>query len=115
MIRDKVVLFFRKKRPSANFSIERSFTATQTAFEQIDFPKPFWYNLGYYSQGLWSRLRMIREARQNQGDVNHVTGDINFLVLGLPRNNTVLTVLDCGFLRRNNSLARTIIKWFWLD
>jgi len=27
----------------------------------------------------------------------------------------VLTVLDCGFLRRNNSLARTIIKWFWLD
>lgn len=112
---NKVVLFFRKKRPSANFSIERSFAATQSAFEQMDFPKPQWYNLGYYSQGLLPRLLMMWEARRNQGDVNHVTGDVNFLVLGLPRKNTVLTVLDCGFMRRSNLLIRTVIKWFWLD
>jgi glycosyltransferase involved in cell wall biosynthesis len=112
---NKVVLFFRKKRPSANFSIERSFAATQDAFDQIDFPKPLWHTLHHFSQGVLPRLLSVWEAWRNRADVNHVTGDINFLVLGLPAKNTILTVLDCGFLRRSNPIARAVIKSFWLD
>jgi len=112
---NKVVLFFRKKRLSANFSIERSFAATQDAFEQIDFPKPSWHTLNHFSQGVLPRVLSVWEAWRNRGDVNHVTGDINFLVLGLPARNTILTVLDCGFLHRDNPVSRAIIKWFWLD
>jgi glycosyltransferase involved in cell wall biosynthesis len=58
---------------------------------------------------------MLLEAQRKQGAVNHVTGDINFLVLVLPRKNTVLTFLDCGFLMRSNKISRALIKWFWLD
>lgn len=111
----RVVLFFRKKREAANFSIERSFAETQNAFEQLDFPKPEWYNLSHYSIGLLPRLRAMLEARQHQGDVNHITGDVNFLVLALPGKKTVLTLLDCGFLKHPNPIIRRILKLLWLD
>lgn len=108
-------MFFRKRRNATNFSIERSFAETQSAFGQLDFPTPEWYNLSHYSVGLLPRLRAMWEAHKHQGDVNHVTGDVNFLVLALPRRNTILTVLDCGFLRHPNPWVRPVLKWFWLD
>lgn len=111
----RIVLFFRKKRDAANFSIERSFAATQKAFDNLAAPKPVWHTLSHYSEGIMPRIRALFEARKNQGDINHVTGDVNFLVLGLPRSRTILTILDCGFLRHPNPVVRGILKMLWLD
>lgn len=66
-----------------------------------------------FSQGLWPRIASIVDAGRNAGAVNHVTGDVHFLALGLPGKNTVLTIHDCGILRRSRGLKRALLKYFW--
>jgi glycosyltransferase involved in cell wall biosynthesis len=61
------------------------------------------------------RLRGLREAGRHAGDVNHVTGDVHYLALGLPGRRTVLTIHDCGFMSHPNPVMRRLLQWFWLD
>jgi glycosyltransferase involved in cell wall biosynthesis len=58
---------------------------------------------------------MVR-ARSQQGDVNHITGDVHYLAFLLRRDRTVLTVHDLGILYRTAGLRRAVIRffWFWL-
>ncbi len=55
------------------------------------------------------------EARHQAGDINHVTGDVHYIVFGLPGKRTVLTILDCGLMNHSNPLVRRLLKWLWLD
>lgn len=111
----KVVLFFRRRREAANYSIEGSFDIMTRAFpDGVGFQLEK-YTLSHLSNGLLPRIRGVLEARANQGDVNHVTGDVHYLVLGLPSNRTVLTIHDCGFIYRKNPFIRRLLKWIWLD
>jgi glycosyltransferase involved in cell wall biosynthesis len=48
-------------------------------------------------------------------DINHVTGDVNYLCLALPRRNLVLTIHDFGELERFNGLKRWIYRKLWYD
>lgn len=70
----------------------------------------------FESRGVWRRLYDILAATSYQNDVNHVTGDANFLTFCLAKRRTVLTILDCGILDRLNGLRRWIVWlfWFWL-
>ena len=113
-MRDNIILFFRKSREGGNFSIERSFNATIPAFNSTLRPRPIKYELSYYSNGILPRLKAMQEASRNQGVVNHVTGDVNFIALALPSKRTILTILDCGFMRHKNKLVRNVLYWFWL-
>jgi glycosyltransferase involved in cell wall biosynthesis len=73
------------------------------------------FTSSYFSNGIIPRLRGIIEAHRFRGAINHVTGDVHYLVLGLPGRKTLLTVHDCGFMAHPNPLARKVLKWFWLD
>lgn len=110
-----VVLFFRKLRETGNFSIETSFERMMEAFPNEGRFELRKFTSTYFSNGLLPRLRGIFEARRHRGDVNHVTGDVHYLVLGLPGDRTVLTIHDCGFMRHPRALARAVLKWLWLD
>ena len=68
-----------------------------------------------YSQGLRPRLANVRWAAARQGDVNHVTGDVHFLALGLDGPRTVLTVHDCYALERLRGVRRWLLKRYWFD
>jgi glycosyltransferase involved in cell wall biosynthesis len=110
----QVRLFFRKANPTGNVSIENSFEMMQAYF-----PKESRFTLdafksSYYSVGFLPRLRAVFEVWKKQTDINHVTGDTSFFVLGLPRHKTVLTIHDCGFLEGKKPLARWILLTFWL-
>jgi glycosyltransferase involved in cell wall biosynthesis len=110
----QVRLFFRRARATGNTSIEDSFSEMQAAFPKnrgliIDS-----FRSSFYSNGLLPRLRAILEVRRHQATINHITGDTNFLTLGLPRRATILTIHDCGLLDSKNWLARWILKQFWL-
>lgn len=110
----KVRLFFRRANPTGNVSIENSFETMRQFFPtdsrlQLDI-----FKSSYYSKGFFPRLKAILEVRRHRVPINHVTGDTNFLVLGLPKKNTILTVLDCGLLDGKNGLARWILHTFWL-
>ncbi len=67
----------------------------------------------YYSKGIAKRLYIIWEAYRNQGDVNHITGDIQFSAILLERRKTMLTVLDCGMLSGSSGVKHLLLKYFW--
>lgn len=68
----------------------------------------------HFSAGLAPRIRNILWARRNQGDVNHITGDIHYVALGLKKSKTILTIHDIGFIDHPNPAVRMILKLFWL-
>ncbi len=65
------------------------------------------------SKGLLKRLQIVQWAARLNANVYHVTGDIHFVVLGLPGRRTVLTIADCGTLKRLRGLRRLVFLWFW--
>ena len=66
------------------------------------------------SQGILNRLSDALRARRMRGQVNHVTGDVHFLTLFLPRRRTILTVHDTVMIERASGLRRFVLWLFWL-
>ena len=110
----KVRLFFRRARATGNTSIEQSFATMSAAFPKNNGFELDRFESSFYSNGFLPRLHAILEVRRNQATVNHITGDTNFLALGLPRRTTILTIHDCGLLDGKNRLVRWILWYFWL-
>ena len=109
----RVVFFYRKPRPGHHYSIERLFDAVSDALpeERYEIRRlvcPF------VSKGVIRRLLLMIWAALNQGDINHVTGDVNFLGLLMRRSRTVLTILDSASMLRLTGLRRWLYSWIWL-
>jgi glycosyltransferase involved in cell wall biosynthesis len=106
-----ITYFLRKRRKGANYSVEQIFN---------DLAKRFSSNyqvtqriLPYVSSGLFKRVANVISAGMNQGAVNHVTGDINYVALLLKRSKTISTILDLGILHRTEGLKRRILLAVW--
>jgi glycosyltransferase involved in cell wall biosynthesis len=67
----------------------------------------------------WKRIiSNINFAKKHQTDVNHITGDIHYAILGFnKRSVNILTIHDCVALHRYPaaSLKYRIMKWLWYD
>lgn len=109
-----VCLFFRKSQVGSNFSIEASFATMLEVFEAVAGYQPTVLEAPCYSNGIWPRMQIMQHVRQNQAVINHITGDIHFALLGLPKRGSILTVHDCGFMRHRNPLMRYFLWLFWL-
>lgn len=109
-----VCLFFRKSREGGNFSIEASFATMLEVFEDVAGYQPNVLEVPLYSNGIWPRIRIILVTRRHQHQINHITGDIHFALLGVPKRGSILTVHDCGFMRHRNPLMRFFLWLFWL-
>jgi glycosyltransferase involved in cell wall biosynthesis len=109
-----VRLFFRRPRATGNVSIENSFAQMMSAFPSNRGYALSRFESSFYSNGILPRLRAILEVRRHRTTINHITGDTNFLTLGLPRDATILTIHDCGFLMTKKGITRWILKQFWL-
>jgi len=48
-----------------------------------------------------------------KGEIYHITGDVYYLMLLLPRKRTVMTIHDMVSVERNKGLKKHIIKWLW--
>jgi glycosyltransferase involved in cell wall biosynthesis len=110
----KVIWFFRKKRELGNFSIENSFRELLPHFAGTEWEIE-WREAGWYSEGLWNRLKIAWEARKLEADIIHITGDINFAALFLWGRKVVLTIHDNGFLEETSGVKRWLMKKVWLD
>lgn len=111
----RAVLFLRHPRPGFH-SIEVVFRTVVAIF-------PDWVSgvvavSPHPSRGLLARLRSTRAAakkfRAERGAVAHVLGDEHYLVFGLPRHRTVLTVHDCNFLNDKSGLRRWLLWLIWI-
>ncbi len=106
------VVFFHRKPGIGTFSLEYIFEDVRRRLPAHF--QPVKAECSYLSQGFFKRLYITFEAMFRQGDVNHITGDVHFLALGMKKSKTILTVLDCVFLNETNPIKRAILKTFWM-
>lgn len=107
----EITHFQRKKRPNSNHSIESYFKAIRDLQ-----PNDIKINVKIFkftSSGIFKRIYIALEAFFNQKDINHNTGDIHFANIFLPKAKNLLTIHDCGFLKRISGLKFKIVKYFW--
>lgn len=109
----RVTYFQRKPIPDFHFSVEIIFNDIRHHLppdikSKIIIAK-------YFSKGIFKRIYIMVAALFQQGEINHITGDISFAGLFLNKRKTIQTILDCIFLRNKMGIAQYILKLFWLD
>lgn len=106
----EVSYIFRKRRSNA-YSIE-------SLFENI------YHSVNSRNQFQTSKVEVpsirnvasnIVRAAKEQATVNHITGDIHYVALGLKKQRTVLTIHDCVFLTRYSkwNFKYWLFKFLW--
>jgi glycosyltransferase involved in cell wall biosynthesis len=109
----KVLLYNRKRRKMANFSLEFVFEDVFLRLkDRVDIKSK---TAPVLSNGILKRILIFIDAWCSQRNVNHVTGDINFAVLAFRRRSAMVTIPDAGFLRKATGLQRYIFRKLWLD
>ena len=106
--------FFHRLPQEGHFSVERLFAdvrrtlpdSIQSRVAVCRFP----------SRGIWRRLYNVVEAAFRQGDINHITGDVQFLSLLLHKKRTLLTILDLVSVHRLSGWRKAclLFLWYWL-
>lgn len=108
----RVAFCQRQPFPNVNFSVERVFADVRSHLprdiEGTQVTSPF------RSKGITRRLlNVIAVLFYARRDVYHVTGDITYISLLLPKRSTVITFLDCVSLNRIKGLRYILFKWIW--
>lgn len=107
------VVQFQRRAGLTSFSVERLFDDVRTAMP-ADIRVSLRVNR-FMSQGVVTRLSDALAARRQRGAINHVLGDVHYLMWFLPRRRTLLTVLDCVTLDRLTGVRRWAfwLLWYW--
>lgn len=99
---------FIERKAAGSPSIERVFRCVaselekrgvETTFVQVPF-----------GNGIFDTLRNLVQFRPPEADIYHITGQINYLGLTLPKDRTVLTIHDLTILDLRSGLRRWAIK-----
>ena len=109
----KINIFFRKPIIGQHYSIENVYNDIITNNKNI-----FYFQkkiCPFESKGFFKRFFLIIWAAFNQGDINHVTGDINFINFFFKKRSTILTVPDLYLLSKFNFIYYFLYKLFWLN
>lgn len=107
----QVVHFHRKVIKSSNYSIEGFYKNIRNTLKdklEIEYQE-----CKYYSNGFFKRLYNTIDAACRQKDVNHITGDVNYLNLFFRKDKNIVTILDCGLLDRLNGIKQIVAKFLW--
>jgi glycosyltransferase involved in cell wall biosynthesis len=69
----------------------------------------------FTSRGFFSIfLNLIFLARFKKG-LFHITGDVHYAILALPKDRTILTIHDLVFMHTYKGIRRRLLKWIFLD
>jgi len=108
-------LVFRHRNPK-NFSIESIFqnlldhlSVDQKNIKKIEMP--------FLSNSKASLLKNLKyAAKLDKNQIYHITGDVHYATLVLPKNKTLLTIHDCVTLtKKRNFFNQLLIKKLWYD
>lgn len=69
----------------------------------------------FKSQGLLPRIKNTRWVNQVLSTINHITGDVHYVALGLPRRGSLLTIHDLEMMNRLKGIKKWLLKTFWFD
>ena len=71
--------------------------------------------LPFTSRGIFSIIfNLIYLLRFRKG-IFHITGDVHYALLVLPKDRTVLTIHDLVFMHTYKGIRKAILKWIFLD
>ena len=107
-----VNFFQRKARKVGNYSVE--FIFKDVRIRLANFINATEIYSTYESSGLFKRIYNCIEAATMQSEVNHITGDINYIGIFLKKKKTIQTILDCVYLSNATGIKFTVLKLFWL-
>jgi glycosyltransferase involved in cell wall biosynthesis len=110
-IKKNVVLFFRKRNENF-FSIENVFNTLFPDLSKLNNIEIF--ELPFFNSNILNLLKNIIFAKKHSGCINHITGDVHYIALGLSKSNTILTIHDIESLLKGNPVKRFIHKLFWI-
>jgi glycosyltransferase involved in cell wall biosynthesis len=108
------VTHIHRKPFTAQFSIETLFANLRQQMELAGC-KVETMIVPYCSKGILRRILNSWSAFRHHADIYHITGDIHYVAIFLPRDTTVLTIHDCWALERLTGLKRLLLKFFWFD
>jgi glycosyltransferase involved in cell wall biosynthesis len=108
------VVFFQRKPYPHQFSIEKVFEGVRHELAKDASVTVEVKVMPYYSTGILPRIKNIWWTREHQGDINHITGDVHYIALGLMKHKTILTIHDLNFLDHPNPIIRWLLKLFWI-
>jgi glycosyltransferase involved in cell wall biosynthesis len=108
----EVTFYYRKPRQVGNYSVEFIFRDVSERLR--DRIRSYSAISSYESKGLFKRIYICLEAIFRQKDVNHITGDINFIGILLKKRKTIQTILDCGQVHASTGIRHAVLKLFWL-
>lgn len=106
------VCFVQRRPMGAQVSIERLFAAVRQGLGV----RMAWrvHICPYPSRGLMRRLGNLWSAwGACRGRICHLTGDVHYLALAMPRGRFVLTIHDCAILHLLGGWRRGLVKWLW--
>jgi len=69
----------------------------------------------FYCDPSLSRIGNTKKVSKYAGDINHITGDVNFLAIGLRGHKNILTVHDLGYYENpvHSRLKHLLYHTFW--
>ena len=113
----KIDYLFRSKELNAH-SVERVFSSIIPLISNMCETEQ--YYMPHYRVSLKKLLSNVltasRIAKQNSAsDVFHITGDIYYVSIALPREKAVLTVLDTVSLEQTYGIKRFLLKTLWFS
>lgn len=105
-------ILFVERKPSGSVSIERVFEqiAKSLPGDRFDIER----QQMPYGDGVTGILMNLFFFSAKSADIYHITGQIHYIALRLPKKKTVLTVHDLVFLHRRSGLRRFVLKWLFL-
>lgn len=103
-----VTHFYREPRKTG-LSIEGIFSTVKNDLKGKVAVKDF------YCDPNTSRVQNTLGAGKYTSEINHITGDVNFLALGLSGKKNILTIHDLGYYENpvHSKLKRFFYKLFW--
>ncbi|GAB4034196.1 glycosyltransferase family 4 protein [Spirosoma gilvum] len=109
----QITYLFRS--PGTGYSIEALFETIQQTTSQRPGIRTKRVQLPHVSRNLWRVGQNLNFIRRLRADVFHITGDCQYAALALPASRTILTIHDCGPLKKfqNHPLRYAVFWWLW--
>ena len=105
-------VLYVERKPVSSPSIERVFRQIARDLPPDEFQVSF--QAMPYGNGVANLIRNLLFFRPAAADVYHVTGDVNYITLRLPREHTVLTIHDLILLHTRKGIRRWLIEKLYL-
>ena len=111
----QVTLVYRKQT-SGFFSIEKVFGLVSNTIQHStnNSIEPQRIELPFTSKGIVPICLNLLYLLQFKKGLFHITGDVHYAVLALPKKSTVLTIHDLVFLEASRGIRKYFLKWIYL-